>query len=85
VTTTKNKDSARRGRPRPQGTIDRDEQVLQLLQKGPLTRTEIAEKLGIESGAAYLSLFRLHKTGRVAKVAKGEGTGNSWEAVPAKK
>jgi predicted ArsR family transcriptional regulator len=76
-------EKSRRGRPRPQNTVDRDEQVHQLLKKGGLTKTEIADKLGIAAGEAYLSLFRLNKQGRVAKAPKAEGAegrSNTWEA-----
>jgi predicted ArsR family transcriptional regulator len=78
-------ESGRRGRPRPQDTIDRDEQVYQLLTKGALSRVEIAEKLGIEPKAAYLSLFRLKRDGYVKRTqgAKGDAKSNTWEAVSA--
>jgi predicted transcriptional regulator len=77
---------ARRGRPRPQDTLNRDDQVHQLLSKGPLTKTQIAEKLGIESSHAYLSLFRLQREGRVERAAGSEEEGapkNAWKAVSA--
>jgi predicted ArsR family transcriptional regulator len=73
----------RHGRPRPQDTIERDEKVAQLLSaEGPLTREEIATKLGITPSIAYMSLFRLRKSGDVAK-ATGEGVRpHTWAAAP---
>lgn len=62
---------ARRGRPRPQDTIKRDESVLKVLkEKGPLTRDEAATALGIKSSHAYLSLIRLRRDGLAVR---GEG------------
>lgn len=78
-------EATHRGRPRPQDTINRDEQVFQLLaNKGPLTRTQIAEELGIETGIAYMSLFRLKRDGFVERGvgSKDDSTkANVWQAV----
>lgn len=75
-----------RGRPRPQETIDRDEKVYQLLSKGPLSRTDIAEKLGITTQHAYMSLFRLKRDGYVERQSGGkegaDARSNVWAAVP---
>lgn len=50
----------KRGRPRPQETIDRDDLVLNLLKEGkPLTRNEIMHTLRLTSVQVYLSLSRL--------------------------
>jgi predicted ArsR family transcriptional regulator len=76
--------AAHRGRPRPQDTINRDEKVYQLLSnKGPLTRTQIAEELGVTPGIAYMSLFRLKKEGYVERGpgTKEDARSNTWQAV----
>lgn len=76
--------TAGRGRPRPQDTIERDNKVHALLvEQGSLSRTQIAEKLGITTSLAYMSLFRLNKDGRVRRVtAEGsDAKSHMWEAV----
>jgi predicted transcriptional regulator len=73
-----------RGRPRPQDTIERDDRVHALLvERGPLTRTDIATEMGITPSLAYMSLFRLTRDGRVRRAsnAEGEGKSHTWEAV----
>jgi predicted transcriptional regulator len=71
------------GRPRPQDTIARDGKVKQLLvDSGPLTRAQIAEKMGITPSLAYLSLFRLSKRGEVRRVLADSGKSHTWEIVP---
>lgn len=76
--------SGRRGRPRPLDTLERDERVLELLRTaGPLTTAEIAEKLQLEGKSiAYLSVYRLSRSGKVAK-STGENAKNKWEVAPA--
>lgn len=68
---------SRRGRPRPQDTIKRDESVLQVLKdKGPMTRDEAATALGVKSSHVYLSLIRLRRDGLAVR---GEGdTAGKW-------
>lgn len=60
----------RRGRPRSQETIERDDLVLQLLSDGVArTRDEIAEELSVDKGSiVYLSLYRLRNAGKVQRV-----------------
>lgn len=72
-----------RGRPRPKDTIHRDEQLLLILQKGPLTREEIAEHLGVNLNIAYLALDRLKRQGKVAKTvgSRGDARAYTWELV----
>lgn len=61
-------DAPRRGRPRPPETLERDGQVLQLLERmGPLTRNDLAEALGIAPQLAYLALSRLAREGKVKR------------------
>lgn len=71
----------KRGRPRPAVTIDRDSQVLELLKRGPMTREELAERLGINLNLAYLSLDRLRGRGVVRRTQGGRGDARTytWE------
>lgn len=65
----------RRGRPRPLETIRRDEKTLRLLHQQPLSRDELAYRLGCTSHLAYLSLWRLRQLGQVERV------GTAWHLV----
>lgn len=68
----------RRGRPRSQEAMGRDEAVFETLNGGAqLTRNEIAEKVGFTGGLTYLSLYRLKRDGRVVRVADGS-TRRAW-------
>lgn len=70
----------RRGRPRPQETIKRDESVRKQLQTGGAqTREEVAQSLGIKSSHAYLSLIRLRRDG-LADRGDGDSQGK-WLLV----
>lgn len=71
-----------RGRPRPQSTIDRDERALQVLVAAaePLTRNELAEKLGVSPAFAYLSLSRLRRDGYVKRADRAIKA-NAWTAI----
>lgn len=59
----------RRGRPRPQETIERDEQVHATIagSGAGLTREEIAANTGLSSKLVYMSLYRLRTAGRIAR------------------
>lgn len=71
-------ESGRRGRPRSQEAMNRDEAVFETLNDGvQLTRNEIAEKVGFTGGLTYLSLYRLQREGRVVRVADGT-TRRAW-------
>jgi predicted Rossmann fold nucleotide-binding protein DprA/Smf involved in DNA uptake len=60
--------SSRRGRPRDQSVIERDQRVLEALQPGESkTKSQIAADLGLEPNTVYLSLWRLHKNGQVER------------------
>ncbi len=64
---------SRRGRPRSQETIARDEAVLAALREGGTkTREQLAGELGVESSLVYLALWRLNRAGRVEKIVDGE-------------
>jgi hypothetical protein len=76
----------RRGRPRPQTTIERDTKVLDLVSaagEAGLSRPAIAEQLGEGSkpSEAYLSLYRLRKDGKVER--KTVDSKQVWVAVAA--
>lgn len=57
---------ARKGRPRPTDTIERDQRIFDELTE-PLTRGALVEKTGMESKLVYLSLWRLNRDGRVKR------------------
>lgn len=58
-------DKPKRGRPRPQETIERDALVHQLLiRQGRLTRNMIVEQTGLPESQVYLSLSRLRGEGK---------------------
>jgi hypothetical protein len=71
-------ETGRRGRPRSQEAMNRDLAVLETLNDGAqLTRNEIAEKVGFTGVLTYLSLYRLQREGRVARVSDGT-TRRAW-------
>lgn len=62
-----------RGRPRPDFTRERDEQVFQILHvNGPTGRAEIAQRLQVNANIVYLALGRLRVAGRIEKVRNGK-------------
>jgi len=66
---------AKRGRPRPQDVIDRDDVVLKAIAKDGSTNAELAEATGLAKNEVYLSVFRLRRDGKiVASEADGEKT-----------
>ena len=60
----------RRGRPRPDETINRDELVLTRLREAgvAMTRDEVAQAAELTPAKAYLSLWRLRRDGHVQRV-----------------
>lgn len=71
----------RTGRPRPDGTIEQDQRVLDHLRaSGPLTKSSIAEALGLLPSRTYLSLYRLRHSNAV-KRTRGERNEHVWSAV----
>ena len=65
-----------RGRPRPDDTVARDEKVLAHIQgAGAQTRAQIATALEMEGKQVYLSLYRLHRDGKIQR------SGGSWSAA----
>jgi predicted Rossmann fold nucleotide-binding protein DprA/Smf involved in DNA uptake len=70
----------RRGRPRPEATIERDQQVYAALEAGPKTKKELAEATALPANQVYLSIYRLRKSNQIKKV---EGKAHTWERVEA--
>lgn len=70
-------ESTRRGRPRSQETLSRDESVVAALQTGSRTKEQLADELGIGPNLVYLSLWRLRRAGRVEKITDGD-VRHSW-------
>ena len=62
---------ARRGRPRPLSTIERDRQVLAALADGGQTREQLVEKTELTKSQVYLSLWRLRKDGAIERTRDG--------------
>lgn len=61
----------RRGRPRPDSTIQRDEQVLAAIGTEGKTREDLATETGLTKSEVYLSLHRLRKQGKVERTRDG--------------
>lgn len=79
----------KRGRPRPEATIERDKKVLEHLRTtGPQDRAAIAAGLEMEGKEVYLSLYRLNRDGEILRngakwAAKGEDGGPIAAPAPA--
>lgn len=71
-------EAATRGRPRPNETVERDEQVFAALTE-PKTRETLATELSLESKRVYLSLYRLRRDGRIVG-ARVDGA-HKWSRV----
>lgn len=63
--------AARRGRPRPAETIERDETIHQLLTDGARSRGQIAEATGLTTDLVALALGRLRRAGRIQQCLQG--------------
>lgn len=74
---------SRRGRPRSQDTIDRDEAVLAAFPEGDgtVTRSQLAEATGQEENKVYLSLHRLKRDGRIQR--ERVNGAHVWKRTPA--
>lgn|SRR5512139_554758 len=73
-------DKPKRGRPRPQETIDRDNKILGLLHEhGKCTRYMLVDQTGLPQSQVYLSLSRLRRKGLVDFVG-GYKTEKYWSA-----
>lgn len=55
----------RRGRPRPTETIERDNRIHALLERGALSRGQIAQETGLTADLVHLALRRLQRDDRV--------------------
>lgn len=71
-------EGVRKGRPRPDDTIQRDQQIFDTLVE-PMSRKTIAEKLEMDPKLVYLSLWRLRRDGRVTRESR-DGT-HVWTRV----
>lgn len=72
---------AKRGRPRPAATIERDKMVLDQVSGEGSTREELVNALTaagtpLDKSAVYLSLYRLRKDGLVER--SREGSSHKW-------
>lgn len=71
----------KRGRPRPDTTIERDDRVLAHLGTSEgRTRRQLATELDLPDSEIYLSLYRLSRT-TPPKIVKNAG--NVWTLTPA--
>lgn len=57
--------AARRGRPRPAETIERDEAIHHLLAEGSRSRGQLAHETGLTTDLVALALGRLRRAARV--------------------
>jgi uncharacterized membrane protein len=73
----------RRGRPRSQDTIARDEQVLAAFPEGDgtITRAQLAEATSQAEGKVYLSLHRLKRDGKIQR--ERVNGAHVWKRTPA--
>jgi transposase len=71
----------RRGRPRPQETILRDDRIVRILRdvSQGLTKYELAEILRVSPSVVYLALRRLKAADRVRHVSVGKR--HSWKSA----
>jgi len=69
-----------RGRPRARETLERDQQVFDALDAGPMTREQLAEKLNAPASLIYLALWRLSHQDppRVVKITDG-AVRHAWQ------
>jgi hypothetical protein len=75
-------EGSRRGRPRPDETLKRDERVLAAIGESGSTRDEIATALGdIPPQLVYLSLHRLRAASKVERAR--DGGKHTWKRVTA--
>jgi hypothetical protein len=72
--------AARRGRPRPESTIERDNKVFEALAE-PATRKDLVEKTGLAKNEVYLSLYRLRRDNRIER--SRDGSAHTWARVAA--
>lgn len=69
--------NGRRGRPRPQETLERDQRVYDHLGvAGPKTKKDLSTELGMTENAVYLSIYRLRRDGQIVSAP---GQRNVWQ------
>lgn len=79
-------EQARRGRPRPAQTIERDQQVFDKIGENGSTRDELVKVFAegespLSPAAVYLSLYRLRTAGRIQRVR--DGAVHRWQRTNA--
>lgn len=74
-------ESSRRGRPRPDDVVARDNKVFEIVKNGaaPMTRKQVAEAAGEKESHVYLSLLRLRHAGKLQ--LKRTSDGHFWSLV----
>lgn len=70
VTDPETTDEAKRGRPRPEATLQRDEQVYNFISASEMapTRDAVATGLDIPAKLVYMSLYRLSHEGKIERI-----------------
>lgn len=76
--TAENAEAGKRGRPRPDEVIQRDEAVLAAVT-GSMSRKQIAEITQIKESLVYLSLLRLRNAGKLTH--ERSGVGHVWAPI----
>ena len=72
-------DETKKGRPRPDETVQQDEAAYAALEGEGKTKAELAEALSVPEGKAYLSLYRLRVQNRAHKTKVEGRTGYVWK------
>lgn len=68
----------RKGRPRSPETIERDRLIVDILNReGPLTRNDLANRLGISRSLTSIAINRLKDSGAVRRCVGDDGA-NVW-------
>lgn len=76
-------EDGRRGRPRPQTTLERDAAVIEMLAQGAKTTAELAEGLRARGdqaatpGLAYLCIYRIKRTADAPPLARARVDGKT--------
>lgn len=67
---------------RPPGVVERDAAVHALLtENGPMSRNDIAERLGYSKTLTYLSLDRLRSAGRAKRCFSEKSSHTLWSVA----
>lgn len=71
----------RRGRPRPQNVIARDQQIYNLLRERPRSKVELVESTHLTPEQVYLVLRRLYLDGKARRLENNDHHVNVWIAT----